>query len=72
MADRVDKGYDTSIGTNERSAVSATKFWVIVLAIIGIIGIVLIGAFLMRGGETPSGGTTSGNSSTSRPDNPGP
>lgn len=69
MADRVDQGYDTSVGTKERSAVAATKIWVIVLAIVGIIGVVLIGAFLMRGTAT-NGGINSAN--TSRPANPGP
>lgn len=70
MADRVDHGYDTSIGTEERSAVAATKIWVIVLALVGIVGVVLIAMFLMRGTSPPSGGTSSGNTTTTRPAEP--
>ena len=42
MADTTDQGYDKSIGTNERSAVAATKIWAIVLALVGLVGVIMI------------------------------
>jgi hypothetical protein len=48
--------YDKSIGSEERSAVSATKRWIIILAIVVLIGIALIATFLMN----PTGGSRSG------------
>jgi len=42
MADRITKDYDQSIGTKERSVVSATKLWGIVIALAVLIGVVMI------------------------------
>jgi hypothetical protein len=48
MDTEIDREYDTSIGTRERSVVAATKVWVIVLAAVAVIGLVLLGMFLTR------------------------
>lgn len=69
MTDRTRGDYDTGIGTSERSAVSATKVWAIVLGIIGLIGLVMIITFLGWGNNTSSGPASSENTAT-RPAEP--
>ncbi|HEX6278414.1 MAG TPA: hypothetical protein VFZ49_00240 [Pyrinomonadaceae bacterium] len=59
MATKIN--YDTSIGSEERSVESATKFWGIVFAVILGIGVVMIAMFFMSdsGSDQRFGGTTS-------------
>lgn len=64
--DRTD--YDTSIGTEERSARSATKLWAIVLGIVLLIGISLIVTFYNS--RVTTDGQPGGASQTSQ--SPGP
>ena len=54
-----EPNYDTSIGTDERSARSATKLWAIVLAFVFLIGLVLILVFYNSSSATDTrpGGT---------------
>ena len=47
MAERTT--YDKSIGSDERSVVSATKLWSIVLGIVALLGLIAIVSFLMWG-----------------------
>lgn len=50
--------YDTSIGSEERSARSATKLWAIVLAFVFLIGVVLVLVFYNTSTtDTGPGGT---------------
>ena len=42
MSDNTRQGYDTSIGTEERSARSATKFYGLILGLVFLIGLVLL------------------------------
>lgn len=58
MSDTIRRDYDTSIGTEDRSAISATKFYGLILALVFLIGIVLLGVLY--------------NSSTSEPAASGP
>ena len=70
MATTTDRtGYDTSIGTEERSVVAATKLWGTVLAIIGILGVLMIGYFLFAGTGGDSRRINSENTAT-RPAEP--
>ncbi len=51
--------YDTSIGTDERSARSATKLWAIVLAFVFLIGLILVFVFYSAStADTGPGGTS--------------
>ena len=56
MPNTVQEGYDKSIGTSDRSVVSATKLWAIVLAGVLLVGIIMIAMFL----AWPFGGASSG------------
>ncbi|MCC6327974.1 MAG: hypothetical protein IT174_05620 [Acidobacteria bacterium] len=56
MADKVRKDYDTSIGTKERSVVSATKLWGIVIAVVVLIGVLMLVMFF----TSNSSGLTNG------------
>jgi len=70
MATTSDRtGYDTSIGSKERSANSATKFWAIIFGIILIIFAVLFFT-LFNSGSGASGGGQRQDGSTSEA--PGP
>jgi hypothetical protein len=69
MDTEVDRGYDTSIGTRERSVMAATKVWAIVLAAVAAIGLVLLGMFLTRT-ESRSTGPVSSENTATRPAEP--
>jgi hypothetical protein len=69
MANTIRHNYDTSIGTNDRSVVSATKTWAIVLALVALFGIVMLTMFVMSSGSRSSGGFSSDNTAT-RPAEP--
>jgi hypothetical protein len=70
MATSVGGGYDNSIGTKERSAVSATKVWAIVLALIGLVGVVMITMFLVQPFDGRSSGPISSENTATRPAEP--
>lgn len=71
MANTNDPGYDTSVGTNERSAVAATKIWAIVLGIVFLAGLIIISMFLLGGTDNrPSSGPVSSENTASRPAEP--
>jgi len=67
MADRMT--YDKSIGSEDRSVVSATKLWGIVLAVVVLLGIIAIGSFLMWGSRADDGRRIN-SENTSRPAEP--
>ena len=69
MANTVRGGYDNSIGTRDRSAVSATKLWSIILAVVLLIGIIMITMFLISPFGSSSGPVSSENTAT-RPAEP--
>lgn len=60
-------GYDTSLGSKERSATSATKFWAIVFGIILIIFAVLFFTLFNSGTGSPSGGHRQDGSTSEAP-----
>lgn len=58
--------YDKAIGSEQRSAVAATKLWAILFGIVLLIGIGLIVTFFFSGtsgGDAGSGGASSTTSS---------
>ena len=66
MANTIRQGYDTNIGTDERSARSATKVFGLILALVFLIGLVLLGVLYNysptgtgAGGSAPASGTDS-------------
>ena len=69
MQTDIDPGYDTSIGTRERSAVAATKVWAIVLAVVALIGIFTLW-MLLKGDNRPSSGGVSSENTATRPAEP--
>lgn len=69
MSDTVGRGYDTSAGTEDRSAVTATKVWGIVLALVALVGIAMIFMFL-TGTNRPSSGPVSSENTATRPAEP--
>ena len=69
MADRISEGYDTSIGTKERSVTSATKLWGIILGLVVLAGIIMIAVFMSWDGRGSSGPVSSENTAT-RPAEP--
>ena len=71
MSDTIRQGYDTSMGTKERSARSATKFYGIILAIVFLIGLILLGVLYSSMG-TGTGGINPGGRTDSSSQNPGP
>ena len=71
MSDTVRQGYDTSIGTKERSARSATKFFGIILAIVFLIGLILLGVLYSSLG-TGTDSTTPGGRTDPSSQSPGP
>lgn len=73
MSDTIKQGYDTSIGTKERSARSATKVFGIVLAIVFLIGLVLLW-FLYSSSSVGSGpaGSVPASRTDSSGQSPGP
>lgn len=68
MSDTIGHGYDTSIGTEERSARSATKFYAIILGMVFLIGLVLLGIFY---NSSTTGTGQSGSGSSGRTDSSG-
>ena len=66
-----DVGYDKSIGSENRSVVSATKLWGIVLGLVLLVGIGLLAMFFMGYGDGPRsrGGPSTDNTAT-RPAEP--
>lgn len=68
MADKSEH-YDKSMGTSDRSAVAATKIWAIVLALIGLVGVIFISMFLLNPFGGSSGPVSSENTAT-RPAEP--
>ena len=70
MADTKDQGYDNSIGTNDRSAVAATKIWAIVLALVALVGVIMITMFLVSPFGGSSSGPVSSENTASRPAEP--
>lgn len=73
MANTIKQGYDTSIGTDDRSAHSATKFYGLILGLVFLIGLVLLGVFLTSSptNNTPTG-SAPGSRTESSSQNPGP
>ena len=69
MADTMGRDYDTSIGTEDRSVVAATKIWGIVLALVALVGITMIFMFL-AGTNRPSSGPVSSENTATRPAEP--
>lgn len=69
MANTSQQNYDTSIGTNQRSAVAATKLWAIVIGLIVLFGIAMLYMFMTSSETRPSGGASSENTA-SRPAEP--
>lgn len=65
-----DDDYDTSIATGERSVVSATKTWGIVLAVIALLGVIMIAMLLSRTSMSPSSGPVSSDNTAARPAEP--
>ena len=61
--------YDKSIGSKDRSVVSATKLWVIILGIVLLLGIGMILFFFSSGTGTRETGAPGATNSAS---NPGP
>ena len=73
MSDTIRHGYDTGIGTDERSARSATKVWGLILALVFLIGLVLLGVLYTAGSLSPGpGGSSSSGSADSSGQSPGP
>ena len=70
MADNINEGYDKSIGTKERSATSATKLWGIILALVGLAGVIMIVVFLSWDGTGRSSGPVSSENTATRPAEP--
>lgn len=70
MSDTIRHGYDTSIGTEERSARSATKFYGLILAVVFVIGLILL-AVLYSSMGTATDGTVPGRTDSSG-QSPGP
>lgn len=70
MANTGRDGYDTGIGTKERSVVAATKVWGIVLAVVVLLGVIMITVFLMRSGTGGSGGGAGSGNTSTRPAGP--
>ena len=65
-----DASYDKRIGTEERSAVAATKLWAIVLAAVLLFGIVMLVVFFSgTGSENGIGGPATDNTAN-RPAEP--
>ena len=71
MSDTVRQGYDTSMGTKERSARSATKVYGIILAIVFLIGLILLGV-LYNSMRTGANGTNPAGRTDSSGQSPGP
>ena len=70
MANTVREGYDTSIGTNERSVVSATKTWAIVLALVALVGVIILTMFMTRMNRSGFSGPVSSENTATRPAEP--
>lgn len=70
MSDTIRHGYDTKIGTEERSARSATKFYGLILAVVFVIGLILL-AVLYSSMGTSTDGTVPGRTDSSG-QSPGP
>ena len=62
-------GYDKSIDSKDRSVVSATKLWVIIVGFVLLLGIGLLLVFTFGSNTRSSGGPASENTST-RPAEP--
>ena len=73
MSDTIRQGYDTSIGTHERSARSATKVFGILLGIVFLIGLIFLGVLYNSNstGTVPNGTVPAGGSDSSS-HSPGP
>jgi len=71
MSDTIRRGYDTSIGTEERSARSATKFYGLIIALVFIIGLILLGVLYSSMG-TGGNGTSPAGQTDSSGQSPGP
>lgn len=69
MSNAGRENYDTSIGTNERSVVSATKLWGLILGLIAVFGVILLMMFLTQTDSKSSGPVSSENTAT-RPAEP--
>jgi hypothetical protein len=70
MSDTIRHGYDTSIGTEERSARSATKFYGLILAVVFVIGLILLGVLYSSMGTADDGTVPSRTDSSGQ--SPGP
>jgi hypothetical protein len=69
MANTIRDNYDTSIGTNDRSLVAATKLWAIVIGLIVLLGVIMLLMFMTGSMGVSSGPVSSENTST-RPAEP--
>jgi hypothetical protein len=69
MANTIRHNYDTSIGSNDRSVVSATKMWAVILGLIALFGVIMLMMFMSRTSNAPSGPVSSENTAT-RPAEP--
>jgi hypothetical protein len=71
MSDTTKQNYDTSIGSDERSARSATKFYAVILGIVFLIGLILL-AVLYSSLGTGTNTMTPGGRTDSSSQSPGP
>ena len=62
--------YDTSIGSEERSVISFTKTWGIVLALLFLIGIAILAMLYFGQGTTRDSGGPSSENTATRPAEP--
>lgn len=62
--------YDTSIGTENRSVVSATKLWALIIAAVVLAGIVMMVFFMMMGSQGGTGRRINSENTATRPAEP--
>lgn len=72
MANTIRQDYNTSIGTQERSARSATKVFGLILALVFLIGLVLLGVLYTASPTGTGTGTAPAGSMDSSGQSPGP
>jgi hypothetical protein len=62
--------YDTSIGSENRSVISATKIIGLILAAVVLGGIIMIGYFMLMGSRDDSGRRINSENTATRPAEP--
>lgn len=63
-------GYDTSIGTEDRSVVSVTKLWALVIAAVVLAGIIMMVFFMLMGSRSDRGRRINSENAATRPAEP--